>query len=1005
MRKLRTTYKLLAVLICASAFIVSVFGPFELNTLGGDAGIYLSNRIAVAAQAETLQQPASAILRQTAGITFSNRLFLPVLVNSKPASPTPTPTPRPSRTPTPTATPTLTLTPIPNPGSTVGWPMAGANPQRTSWTSEQVPSAAYMAAHRNEWGNGLLYPQWYKLFDAYIPHNVQVIGANGLLYISTSRGLYAIDSNTGDLRWVYPTEMPLGHSPTITGGIAYVGGFDHKLYAIAANPDVNSLPLQPDSSGQNVRVNNQVLWTFEGGAGFETNPLVVGGTVYAGNRDGYLYALDKTNGSQRWKFATDAPILYSAAASSDGSKIYFASNDMYAYAVDATTGVQVWKSAKLLGTGFDSWWPVVYRDQQTQKEYVLLSGSHAYRLNTPPGINGFNRSIQFLDREVFLGANNYGDTGGTAGALIGVRNSNGSIDTSVRNPSAAMSAGSYYQNKPWRRTYFVLDAGTGQEQSPYAPFLWLGSASGNRFPSVIGADNRIYQSAGVYYRDYIDAAGILSWKPGSPNVTTPESELMIVDEPIYYASGGNIIYWSRQNDTGAGAFDISVPNTNYGTISATREWKYWDYNGPQSLFPNYDAGSKPWQFGGIDGSYGRNGNGNPPIPYNGLVFVLKGNSLLALGMTSRTTGAQIAAARVVPVTAVPAVVDVNALKAKLNTEIQKMVAAGHLRPGYFSSGSIDGDAYKTCGDVLLDYFHNPADTLWALSAAMPYLDPAVAQSAKTYLQSEYAAYNPTSITHVGWRDGASRDWHDLPPEVEADRANYLPTQWLSNEFTGWGQKYGGTNIPPYAFYTMWKYAQAVGLSSAQVQSMLNATRSQLDTSPPSASVLAMFPFVHNAYIAGYQGYLGLEALAGETQSASIQSTLSSLLASRAANFTASAGNYPADYCNAFNTSRNWMWMTPELAQYLHDNALTKVQAAVDEYQRITPYWFVAGFPDTINESIHQPMYDVLMLQAKAFALKQPASELVKYLDVPAFARGDLFYIQNLTAVIAAQSNP
>ena len=51
------------------------------------------------------------------------------------------------------------------------------------------------------------------------------------------------------------------------------------------------------------------------------------------------------------------------------------------------------------------------------------------------------------------------------------------------------------------------------------------------------------------------------------------------------------------------------------------------------------------------------------------------------------------------------------------------------------------------------------------------------------------------------------------------------------------------------------------------------------------------------------------------------------------------------------------------------------------------------------------MYDVLMLQAKAFALKQPASEIVKYLDVPAFARGDLFYIQNLVTVIAAQSNP
>jgi hypothetical protein len=593
--------------------------------------------------------------------------------------------------------------------------------------------------------------------------------------------------------------------------------------------------------------------------------------------------------------------------------------------------------------------------------------------------------------------------------LIGVRGGDGSIDTSARSSNAAMSVSSYYQNKPWRRSYFALDATTGQEQS-YAPFIWLGPQSSNRFPSLVGADNRVYQAAGLFYRDYINGAGILSWTPGSYAVKTPESYGFVVDEPLYVASGGNIVYWSLHDDLGAGAFDTSVANSSFGSINPYREWVYWDQGAHANdnllrLFPDYDLGARPWNFGGADGSYGRNGDGNPPIPYNGMVYLHKGTSLLAFGMTSRTTGVKLPSARVVPTTPAPAQVDVAALRAKLNSEVQKMVSAGHLRPGYFSSGHIDGDANQQCGDALLDYFHNPADTLWVLSEAMPYLSPDIAQSAKTYLQSEYAAYNPTTVTHVGWRNGASRDWFDLPPDADADRVNYPPTQWGgSYEFIGWSQKYGGTNIPPYAFYAMWKYAQAVGLTQTQVQSMLNSTRSALDTSPPAASVLTTFPFVHNAYIAGYQGYLALQAMGGETPSASIQSTLNSLLQSRAANFTASAGSYPGDYCDAFNTSRNWMWMTPELAQYLHDNALSKVQAAVDEYQRITPDWFVAGFPDTTGEAIHEPMYDVLMLRAKAFALEQPASELVKYLDVPAFARGDLFYIQNLVTVIAAQSN-
>jgi hypothetical protein len=599
--------------------------------------------------------------------------------------------------------------------------------------------------------------------------------------------------------------------------------------------------------------------------------------------------------------------------------------------------------------------------------------------------------------------------GGVTGALIGVRSGDGSIATNARNSNAAMSVSSYFQNKPWRRSYFVLDADTGQEQG-YAPFIWLGSQSGSRFPSVVGADNRVYQSAGLYYRNYINGGGILGWAPGSQAVTTPESYPFVVDEPMYVAAGGSIVYWSLHDDLAAGAFDTSVANSSFGSIDGDREWVYWD-QGPHAndnlllLFPDYDQGARPWYFGGANGSYGRNGDGNPPVPYNGMVYLHKGTSLLAFGMTSKTVGTKMPAARVVPTTPSTAQVDVEALKTKLNNEVQKMISAGHLRPGHFSSGHIDGDAYHICGDALLDYFHNPADTLWVLSSAMPYLTPSLAQSTKAYLQSEYAAYNPAFVTHVGWSSGASRDWFDLPPEVDADRTNYSPTEWISYEFEGWGEKYGGTNVPPYAFYAMWKYAQAVGLTSAQVHTLLNATRSRLDTSPPANSVLQTFPFVHNAYIAGYQGYLALQAMGGETPSASVQSTLNSLLQSRATNFTANAGSYPGDYCGAFNTSRNWMWMTPELGQYLHDNALAKIQAAVNEYQRITPYWFVAGYPDTLEESIHAPMYDVLMLQGKALALKQPASELVKYLDVPAFARGDLFYIQNLVTVIAAQSNP
>ena len=96
--------------------------------------------------------------------------------------------------------------------------MAGANPERTSWTAEEV--------------RGQLQPVWYKPFEPYISQKVQIIAAYQTLYVATAKGLYALDAESGAQRWVYPTALPLGHSPTIHEGVAYVGGFDHRLHAI-----------------------------------------------------------------------------------------------------------------------------------------------------------------------------------------------------------------------------------------------------------------------------------------------------------------------------------------------------------------------------------------------------------------------------------------------------------------------------------------------------------------------------------------------------------------------------------------------------------------------------------------------------------------------------------------------------------------------------------------------------------------------------------------------------
>ena len=158
------------------------------------------------------------------------------------------------------------------------------------------------------------------------------------------------------------------------------------------------------------------------------------------------------------------------------------------------------------------------------------------------------RNLEHLDRELFLGVNNYGDSGSRCGATMGQRVANNLIDTGVRDSKSAMSVQQYYRSKPWRRTYFVLDGSTGKDadfnrdnQPDYAPFLWLGSQGGNRFPSVINPmSDVIYQLGAQLYRNYINGGGILGWRFGTPFVGTPQAYMHVVDEPVYAAGGGNI---------------------------------------------------------------------------------------------------------------------------------------------------------------------------------------------------------------------------------------------------------------------------------------------------------------------------------------------------------------------------------------------------------------------------------------------------------------------------------
>jgi hypothetical protein len=946
------------------------------------------------------------------------RIYLPFIVQGQavPATSTPVASNTPTRTPVPssTAIPTPQTPPPPSAGD---WAMAAANPQRTSWTSEEV--------------RGNLQVAWYHPIEPYIPYKVQPIAANGNIYVSTARGLYTFRAGDGALLWVYATELPLGNSPTIATiqgtSIAYVGGYDHMIHAI------NAL------SGQAV----SGYTPYQAAAGFETNPLVindsfVSNTILAGNRDGYFYALNAVTGALKWKYKTDGPILFSAAYKN--GIVYFASNDMYAYALNASNGTLVWKSAKFPGEGFHSFWPVIYTNQSTGKDYISFTTGENYRNSEqpdPPAQVETNALETYNLPSGALPTTNSPVAGDWAPGTI-------TLDAST--------LANYFANNSWRRVVFLLDAASGHEftyadpksgKPAYPPFGWSGiTSAGTKYPGVVNGVDGVYyqQTAYTDYSAWVSRGAAVGWKFGTQYISKVledpgNPDTFASDEPVVYSSGGKLIYWAHTSDHRAGSFDITIP---YG--QPNRAWDYYGYNLINTA-PNYDPmyndGTGNYTVPGVNGwvpysgahqskngVYGKHGTTqSPPIPYQGKVFFLKGNTLLAFSPNGTSPQTPLALATIAPTQSRPTSPTTAELRQRLQTEVQKMIASGHLRPGYHAAGFIDlyGVGHFTTeaeyGEIF-DYFQNPSDTVYTLLLAYPYLSSNLQSQVKTYLQNNYgpgATYDFTKIVHIGWKNGAPREAFDIPPE-EWDPQDGIgspykspldpSTQPICASCGYW------RNFPPFNFYAAWKYAQIVGNNdSTQARNLFNLMSSKIEA-PPSTTFLTNKPYFINLYAAGYLGYLSLKQLAGLGGDATVQGYYNQMLSLRVNNFSKDTpywntdsnqfGEPGVDYNRTLSVARNFMFLTPEIADYMSQNIKSQVQTAVTEYNYVAPYWFVAGYDNSFGEGTFQHLYDYpALFQAKAYILKQPYDELVAWLDVPAFQVGDLFYIQNLVAALSA----
>ncbi|MFK7801717.1 MAG: PQQ-binding-like beta-propeller repeat protein [Anaerolineae bacterium] len=878
----------------------------------------------------------------------------------------------------------------PSAGNVDGWPMAGANLERTS----SVADGPNPREHSNY---GI---KWYRPIEAYIGQHVQLIAARNKIYAATAKGLYALHMETGDTAWQFDTDMPLGHSPTVDGDRIFVGGFDKRIYAL--NADTGAL-----------------IWKFEGAkGGFSTNPIVVGGQVLMGSRDGYFYSVNRENGQLNWQYppanqAPLGPILYSAAYK-DGN-VYFASNDNHGYALNASNGALVWKSNKMPGDGYQAFWPVIYNN------FVIFSSAPAYVEGADPGATS-------------VGENEYGND------FIKTTQRDDIYPNGTENVSGADFA-QYLEEKPWRRGVIVLNTSNGQEftfdsdndgKPEYAPFLFAGTKSGNRYPPLV-INNELYAQnmSSVQTGWGISRAQLAKWEFGTTSLEFGGFSHAI-DEPFADSAAGTMVYTNLCCDRVAGYKDLeSGTSGNFWDYSHTLETV--DIEDPeawrQSLAPNYDVmwwessmyGGLPrltGAYGSPNGIYHNHSIQNPIIPYNNMLFVHRSNAIIAMGPNStdisqrgpsesvdayeariRNQQGEISKPLLTANNQAPAqssVLSEQDVRSLLDREISKMLQAGHLRPGYYNGTRSYQEFFNS--------FENPGETLLTLVEAYPHVSPSLQPQLKQYIDEHYEMYFGSSmIARTGYQNLAPREWMPIPPEAAQSMSTIGPS----------GSARGGTgwSFPQFNIYAMWKYADLFYANDqAKLDQIYASAKSKLDTTPASADELKPRIWLDNGYIAGYTGFLGLQELAGKSGVDSalrseVNGLNNSLLQKRAAEFSKDQPYITVDrgsdyYKRSFNVARNFIYLTPELADYLRANAFNKVSAAVAEYDQVAPYWIATRYEASIQEFSSDNLYThSSMFKAKALIMDESPAELRKYIDSPAFAVGDLIYIQNLSMAL------
>jgi outer membrane protein assembly factor BamB len=156
---------------------------------------------------------------------------------------------------------------------------------------------------------------------------------DGTVYVWKDARLRALEARTGDERWSYP----IGDTASCGGVPVRITHAPDGCAYISAGTRV----LAVDVASGHVRWHFEAPAVFLCAPTFAPGPAVTGGGVYLADYLGTVYALDATDGRDRWRIATESrastePVLVAAGHVHVGS-------GKGLYTLDAVTGTPKWR--------------------------------------------------------------------------------------------------------------------------------------------------------------------------------------------------------------------------------------------------------------------------------------------------------------------------------------------------------------------------------------------------------------------------------------------------------------------------------------------------------------------------------------------------------------------------------------------------------------------------------------------------------------------------------------